>query len=95
MPVWPLLMLAVVFAPRGASAQLSDLYTGDPIPRDVREMYEKGLDYLVQTQQEEGGWQDSYGGPGTTGMAVMCFLASGKTRTSASIRATSVVPSAT
>ncbi|WP_437227471.1 prenyltransferase/squalene oxidase repeat-containing protein [Planctomicrobium sp. SH661] len=61
-----------------AHAQSVDLVTGDAVPRDVREMYERGLQYLVKTQNENGGWQDSYGGAGGTGMAIMCFLASGE-----------------
>ncbi len=53
--------------------------TGDAVPRDVREMYEKGLTFLAKTQTEQGDWgRGSYDGPGVTGMAVMTFLASGE-----------------
>lgn len=61
-----------------ASAQFAEIRTGDAIPRDVREMYDRGLKFLAETQQENGAWQDSQGGAGVTGMAVMCFLASGE-----------------
>lgn len=60
------------------SAQLPEIRTGDAVPRDVREMYERGLQNLVQTQSENGDWPDGQNGAGTTGMAVMCFLASGE-----------------
>lgn len=62
----------------GACAQLADVRTGDAVPRDVREMYDRGLKFLVDTQREDGGWQDGQGGAGVTGMALMCFLASGE-----------------
>jgi hypothetical protein len=61
-----------------SSAQLPELRTGDPVPRDVREMYDRGLRYLARTQTENGEWSGGQTGPGVTGMAVMCFLASGE-----------------
>jgi hypothetical protein len=51
---------------------------GDPVPRDVREMYDAGLRFLIKTQDESGGWKDGQAGPGVTGMAVMALLASGE-----------------
>lgn len=51
---------------------------GDVVPRDVREITDRGLDYLMKTQDDSGGWSDGYGGPGTTGLALMAFLASGE-----------------
>jgi hypothetical protein len=60
-------------------AQAPDIRTGDAVPRDVREVYDRGLAYLVSTQSEAGNWTgggDS--GAGVTGMALMCFLASGE-----------------
>jgi hypothetical protein len=61
-----------------ACAQLPEIRTGDQVPRDVREMYDRGLQYLLDSQSENGDWQDGQNGAGTTGMAVMCFLASGE-----------------
>jgi hypothetical protein len=64
---------------RSASAQPPGGHTGEVVPRDVREMYERGLKYLAQTQREEGSWTNTgMGGPGTVGMALMVFLASGE-----------------
>src|SRR6056297_3601229 len=71
-------IVAIFIAPRSASAQLPELRSGDPVPRDVREMYDRGLQYLVNSQTENGNWTGGQTGPGVTGMAVMCFLASGE-----------------
>jgi hypothetical protein len=60
------------------SAQPAIAPKGDVVPRDVREITDRGLDYLVNTQTDDGGWSDGYAGPGTTGLAVMAFLASGE-----------------
>jgi hypothetical protein len=51
---------------------------GDLIPRDVREIYDRGLDFLVKSQTTGGGWTDGQSGPGTTGLALMAMLASGE-----------------
>ncbi len=51
---------------------------GDPVPRDVREMYDAGIRYLLKTQDAAGDWKDGQAGPGVTGMAVMVLLASGE-----------------
>jgi hypothetical protein len=48
------------------------------VPRDVREIYDKGLQYLVKTQTERGDWTGGQQGPGITGLALMAFLASGE-----------------
>ncbi|WP_235934713.1 squalene--hopene cyclase [Candidatus Laterigemmans baculatus] len=70
-------ILGVTIPP--ACGQLPGEQFGEVVPRDIREMYALGLRYLATTQQESGDWQNqSYGGPGVTGMAVMAFLASGE-----------------
>jgi hypothetical protein len=51
---------------------------GDPVPRDVREMYEAGIRYLVRTQDASGAWKDGQAGPGVTGMAMLVLLGSGE-----------------
>jgi hypothetical protein len=51
---------------------------GDPVPRDVREIYDAGLRYLLKTQAEDGSWKDGQSGPGVTGMPLMVLLASGE-----------------
>ena len=66
--------------PLGAALRASEPLAryGDPVPRDVREMYDAGLRYLLKTQDESGAWKDGQAGPGVTGMAVMTLLASGE-----------------
>lgn len=73
-----ILFACAVLFPWTAGAQLPEIRSGDAVPRDVREMYDKGLDFLVRTQQDNGDWPDNQGGAGVTGMALMCFLASGE-----------------
>jgi hypothetical protein len=52
---------------------------GEVVPRDVREIYDRGLTYLATTQREDGGWPNSMQeGAGTVGMGLMVFLASGE-----------------
>ena len=64
---------------RSAVAQLPEATQGDAVPRDVREMYYRGLQYLAKTQDESGAWsKGSESGGGSTGLAVMVFLASGE-----------------
>ncbi len=60
------------------SAQPPDARIGEAVPRDVREMYDKGLQYLVKTQTDKGDWQGGQSGPGVTGLGLMAFLASGE-----------------
>lgn len=53
---------------------------GQAVPRDVREMYEKGLTWLEKNQDNSGRWSGSGGdaGPGVTGLCLMTFLAYGE-----------------
>lgn len=59
-------------------AQSLEIRTGDPVPHDVREMYDSGLQFLAKTQTVEGGWPTGHQGAGVSGLALMCFLASGE-----------------
>lgn len=65
------------FAPT-CSAQPAQEHIGEVVPRDVREMYDRGLQFLIKTQTENGDWSGGEQGPGVTGMALMTFLASGE-----------------
>ncbi len=77
-----LVISLVLFAglPRLAAAQAPNVRIGEAVPRDVREMYDKGLQYLAKTQTQNGDWSGGGGeqGPGVTGLALMAFLASGE-----------------
>ena len=71
--VWPASCLAAEATGLGPLVKY-----GDPVPRDVRDMYDAGVRYLVKTQQPSGAWNDNQSGPGVTGMAMMVLLASGE-----------------
>jgi len=62
----------------GARAQPPNVRIGEAVPRDVRELYDKGLQYLVKTQTQNGDWTGGQQGPGVTGLGLMAFLASGE-----------------
>ncbi len=69
--------------PRPAFAQAAwreNSVQGQTVPRDVRELYERGLNWLVVNQDNTGRWKGSGGevGPGVTGLALMAFLAYGE-----------------
>ena len=52
---------------------------GDVVDRDVREMYDRGLKYLVSSQSDEGTWSTGgERGSGTTALGLLAFLASGE-----------------
>ncbi len=61
-----------------AMAQAPNVRYGDLVPRDVREMYDRGLQFLATSQTEAGHWNGGDVGPGGTGLALMVFLASGE-----------------
>ena len=61
-----------------ANAQPPNARIGEAVPRDVRELYDKGMQYLAKTQTENGDWTGGNQGPGVTGMGLMVFLASGE-----------------
>ena len=73
-------LLALAVGPIGsATAQPPEPRVGELVPRDVREMYDRGLEFLARTQTEEGSWAGvGEQGPGVTGMAVLALLASGE-----------------
>ena len=80
-----LLLLALAISLTSASpaqAQLPNLRGGEVVPRDVREMYDRGLQFLATTQGESGDWNNSAGGgeqgAGPTGLALLALLASGE-----------------
>jgi hypothetical protein len=76
---WLAVVVAVATAlPPCAVAEGPLLRFGDPVPRDVREMYDAGVRFLLKTQDSSGAWTDGQAGPGVTGMAMMALLASGE-----------------
>jgi hypothetical protein len=71
-------IVATLAAPPAARAQLPQEHIGEPIPRDVREIYDRGLKWLIAHQADDGSWAGAQQGPGITGLCLMCFLASGE-----------------
>lgn len=72
------LLLSFNSLPDQCLAQSLEIRTGDPVPRDVRDMYDRGLQFLTANQDADGCWPSGHRGPGVAGMALMCFLASGE-----------------
>jgi hypothetical protein len=69
----------VVVSAAVARAQPPAIRYGDAVPRDVRELYEQGLQYLATTQTETGAYTGGgEQGPGVSGLTLMVFLASGE-----------------
>lgn len=79
-PVLVATAFILLFSASAAQAQAPGVRYGEVVPRDVREMYDRGLQYLATTQSENGDWPGSGGeqGPGSVGIALMAFLASGE-----------------
>ncbi len=75
--IFPILLACVLLSIDG-NAQSLEIRTGDAVPHDVRELYDRGLQFLAKTQDTQGGWPSNDNGAGVPGMAVMCFLASGE-----------------
>lgn len=79
---WMFIALAVCASASGsaavANAQPPLARHGEIVPHDVREMYDRGLQYLANAQTESGSWTGGETGPGTTGLGLMVFLASGE-----------------
>ncbi len=64
--VFPTAAILLLCGVRSASAQLPDQHVGETVPRDVREMYDRGLQYLSTSQTPEGNWNDSQQGAAVT-----------------------------
>ena len=70
---------AIFLFPTFSLAQSFNSRAGDVVPRDVREIYDKGLQFLATTQNDSGDWKNGgEQGPGVTGLCLMVFLASGE-----------------
>ena len=71
---------ALGLATRRGAAQAPVPKFGEVVPRDVREIYDRGLQYLAAKQTEKGDWPGGgyEDGPGPVGLGLMVFLASGE-----------------
>ena len=76
-----LIVAATLWGAAGSTlfAQSPNIRIGEAVPRDVREMYDRGLQFLASTQSEKGDWPGGNDqGAGGTGLCLMAFLASGE-----------------
>ena len=73
------LLAMITLVPPCVAQEFAGPQGGDVVSREVREMYDRGLQYLVKTQSADGSWQSGgERGAGTTGLALLAFLASGE-----------------
>ena len=76
----PLILVAIgLCLSSTADAQTLPRRQNDVIPAQVEAMYTKGLRYLSNAQDGEGGWGGGSGArPGVVGLCIMAFLAHGE-----------------
>ena len=73
--------VALVMASASSNVRAQDprIRYGDPVPSQVKTLFQGGLRYLVDTQREDGSWQSQYGdGPGLTAIPLLAILSSGE-----------------
>lgn len=72
--IYVLISLAFITS---VAAQFSNIRYGSKVPPEVDRIYERGLEYLRKTQEENGSWPGNYTS-GTSGICLMAFLSSGE-----------------
>jgi len=76
-PVLALLSSLALAAPVPGAAQDPSIRLGGEIPPEVDAIYERGLTFLSQSQNDSGSWR-SRSEHGITGLCLMAFLAGGE-----------------
>jgi hypothetical protein len=71
-------VIAAILGPAVVRAQLPEIRYGTEVPPEVKAIYERGLEFLVRTQQEDGSWASGQQGGAITGMCLMVLLADGE-----------------
>ena len=62
-----LTLAALAAGPLGiAVAQPPPVQTGEVVPRDVRQIYDRGLQFLAASQSQDGTWDGGEPGPAMT-----------------------------
>jgi len=69
---------AVLCLSSASAQEVSELRFGGKVPPEVNRIYERGLNYLVQSQSSSGGWGKSHYRNGVTALGVMAILSSGE-----------------
>ena len=72
------IIASAFFASSACIAQDTQVRFGTDVPRDVEQIYERGLEWLATNQTKDGNWTGGDSGPGITGMCIMAFVASGE-----------------
>ena len=73
------LITTAAFLPSTAGAQSLPRRQNDVIPAQVETIYTRGLRYLSNSQNGEGGWGTGSGNrPGVVGLCILAFLAHGE-----------------
>ncbi len=73
------LPLSVLLPAASALAQPPEIREGAAVPREVRECYDRALQFLAVSQGEAGDWPESgHQGPAVTGLCLLALLASGE-----------------
>ncbi len=77
-PLAALAVLGLLFAVPAEGREICPVLA--PYAEEVEQAVERGLRYLIEEQQEDGSFPDSYGGSaGVVSLIGMCFLAAGHT----------------
>ena len=72
------LILLSVFSVGRATGQESTIRYGRGVPMAVRSINNRALQYLAQTQNEDGSWSGGESGSGILAICVMAFIANGE-----------------
>ncbi|TWT82956.1 hypothetical protein CA13_44190 [Planctomycetes bacterium CA13] len=73
-----LLCIAIVVVLKPTAGMAQD-FDGNVVSREVREMMDRGLSFLVEAQSDSGHWNDmGEAGAGTTALGLLSLLASGE-----------------
>ena len=68
-----------LISPSRASAQAPEIRHGAAVPKEIRECYERALQFLAREQGDAGDWPNAgQQGPAITGLCLLAFLASGE-----------------
>ena len=77
-PLALVVFVAALLSPRAPVEGQGVIRYGEGVPPAVRVMSKKALEYLADTQLEDGSWPGAGSGPGITGIRAMALLSSGE-----------------
>ncbi len=74
-----LAMAACALLPQLAAAEELNVYRGAQVPPEVERIYEKGLKFLVEAQNDDGSYPGQYGAePATAALSMLAMFAHGE-----------------